>query len=513
MSNATDTTPHRTDPRTFAVRAVSLLWQLALPIAVASVTILDEGDLRDMVVYFLPIVVAVVGLNVLFAYLRWSRFTYTVGEADIRVESGLLSRSARSVPYERIQDVSLEQKPVPRLFGLVEVKFETGAGGGEDIALAYLPEPEGERLRELVRSRRDGAERAGDVAGEAAPVEASPEPQLLHAMSPRRVVTFGLFEFSLAVVAVVAGFAQQFEFLLPFEIWDWRAWREQVAGPGQWLAGLGFLAQIIGGIFAVSSLLLVGVVTGVVRTVLREWNFRLERTDKGLRRRRGLLTRTDLVMPVHRVQALRLGTGVVRRLFGWHSLKLVSLASDSGSANHEAMPFARMAEIAPVVAETGFHLPSETIEWRRSSRRYRFDEFLLAMALMVGIAAILVAADRAAYALIPLVGGGAASALHEYLRWRWDRYALGDRQFYARRGWFAPQLAIASREKLQSVEIVRNPLARLRGYADIHFGLAGGKLRMTGLAMEDAVRIRDAVAQSMSAQDFSAVIEGEPERA
>ncbi|QYJ08442.1 PH domain-containing protein [Qipengyuania flava] len=511
-----DTTPRRTDPRTFAVRAVSLLWQLALPIAIASVTILDEGDLGDMVVYFLPLVVVVVGLNILIAYLRWTRLTYVVGAADIRVESGLLSRSARSVPYERIQDVSLEQKPIPRLFGLVEVKFETGSGGGEDIALAYLTEAEGERLRELARSRRDGAvDSAEGTAGAIGDAEGDPPPEgrVLHTMSPRRVVTFGLFEFSLAVVAVVAGFAQQFEFLLPFEIWDWRSWRDQLSGPGQWLAGLGFLAQIIGGVLAVSSLLLVGVVTGVVRTVLREWNFRLERTDKGLRRRRGLLTRTDLVMPVHRVQALRLGTGVVRRLFGWHSLKLVSLASDSGSSNHEAMPFAQMDEITPVVAETGFHLPPQTIEWRRSSGRYRFDEFLFAMALMIAIAAILVAADRAIYALIPLLGGGAVFGLHEYLRWRWDRHALGERQLYTKHGWFAPQLAIGSREKLQSVEIVRNPLARLRGYADIHFGLAGGRLRMKGIPLDEARRIRDAVAQSMSAQDFSEVVEGEPANA
>ena len=73
--------------------------------------------------------------------------------------SGLLSRAARSVPYERIQDVSVEQKRIPRLFGLVEVKFETGAGGGDDLKLAYLTEAEGDRLRDTVKARREGRER------------------------------------------------------------------------------------------------------------------------------------------------------------------------------------------------------------------------------------------------------------------------------------------------------------------------------------------------------------------
>ena len=93
------------------------------------------------------------------------------------------------------------------------------------------------------------------------------------------------------------------------------------------------------------------------------------------------------------------------------------------------------------------------------------------------------------------------------MRWRWDRHALGQRQLYTRHGWFAPSMAIASREKLQSVEIVRNPLARVRGYADIRFGLAGGHLRMRGIALADAMRIRDAVLSSMGEQDFSEVVE------
>ncbi len=182
--------PRRTDPRSFAVRAISMLGQLVLPILFGAFAILDEGDLGDLALYFVPLVLVAVGANMAFAYLRWRRLTYTVGEADIRVESGILSRAARSVPYERIQDVSLEQKPVPRLFGLVEVKFETGAGGGDDLALTYLTQGEGERLRELVRARRDGTVVASDSTDT---VEAD-SGRLLFAMSPKRVVTFGLFE-------------------------------------------------------------------------------------------------------------------------------------------------------------------------------------------------------------------------------------------------------------------------------------------------------------------------------
>ncbi len=508
--------PRRTDPRSFLVRALALGSQLVLPILFGGYAILDKGELADLIAYFVPLVIAVVGANLLIAYLRWSRLTYAVGAEDIRVESGVLSRAARSVPYERIQDVSLEQKPIPRLFGLVEVRFETGAGGGDDIKLAYLVAREGERLRELVRARRAGGESGvgsgggSEIAAGGDAAQGQAPAQTLFAMSPGRVATFGLFEFSLAVVAAVLGAVQQFDFLLPFDPWDLAGWQDRVAGSGHWLAGLGIVAQAAGAVLAIAALLVIGTVTGLARTVLREWDFRLERSAKGLRRRRGLLTRTDLVMPADRIQALRIGTGIVRRLFGWHSLKVVSLASDSGSANHDAVPFARMAEIAPVVRETGFALPPADLAWHRPSARAHRDA-AGAIALLFGAATLAAALVAPLWwtALVPLAAG-ATLVLRESFLWRFDRHALDSHQLYARHGWLAPSMAIGSREKLQSVELVQGPIARLRGYADLRFGLAGGRLRMRRMPLARAREMRDAVLASMAMRDFSATMEAGP---
>ena len=42
------------------------------------------------------------------------------------MESGLISRSARSVPYERIQDVALEESPVARLLEAHYAAWQAG---------------------------------------------------------------------------------------------------------------------------------------------------------------------------------------------------------------------------------------------------------------------------------------------------------------------------------------------------------------------------------------------------
>ena len=95
------------------------------------------------------------------------------------------------------------------------------------------------------------------------------------------------------------------------------------------------------GLALVLMLLAIGVISGIVRTVLRDYGFRLDRVPAGFRRRRGLLTLTDVVLPKHRVQAGLILTGPIRRHFGWRELKFQSLAQDSkAGSDHSVAPLA-----------------------------------------------------------------------------------------------------------------------------------------------------------------------------
>ena len=451
-----------------------------------------------------------------FSYLSWRRLTYTIGEQDIRVESGVLSRSARSVPYERIQDVSLEQKFLPRLLGLVAVKFETGAGGADDLSLTYLTEAEGERLRELVRDRREGVESGvdkgveeADAAGTAPGHVRGAEGEALFTMGPRRLFTFGLFEFSLAVFAVLAGLLQYLDSLFDFEIWDVSFWRELADEQGGWWLEMGAYAQALGVALGIVFVFVVGSATGMVRTFNREWGFRLERTARGFRRRRGLLTLTDVVMPVHRVQGVTIGTRFVRYRFGWHSLRFVSLAQDAGSTSHVVAPFAKLEEIGPIVEEAEFHLPSENARWYRATVAYRNVSIALDLALFA-LAAVVAAGATAIFApkwtllatAIPLALGVLDAGVG-FLSWRYKRHALEDSQIAAMAGILAPTTKIATRVKLHSVEIAQGPFARHFGYATLHLGMAGGEMAIPGVPLDRAREVRAQVLDTIAATDFS----------
>ena len=501
--------PQRTAPIGLLVTAIASIRQLVIPILVAGFARRDIPFGFGGIAFLLR---AVFAGNVGVAYLRWMRKTYTTGVEDIRVESGIVSRAARSVPYERIQDVSLEQKLLPRLFGLVEVKFETGAGGADDLKLAYLTEDQGEALRRLIRERREEeVAAAADPEGEVE-TRIEEDGETVFAMDTKRLATFGFFEFSLAVFAVIGGLAQYAETFIGIEVWDpdlWLGFAESQQGA---IESLGVAGQVISAIAGLIALFVIGSATGLVRTFLRDWGFVLEKTARGFRRRRGLFTRTDVVMPVHRVQALILGTGWLRYRFGWHGLKFVSLAQDAGSSSHVVAPFAQMEEIDPIIRAAKFEPPSEDLDWHHASRKYRFDSaaieggiFALIALVVAGFIVWGVIPEFAFSALVPLglLAAAIFFAAANFYAWQFHRHSLSPSQIFSRKGLLSPATSIASRVKLHSVEIVQGPIARRRGYATLHLGLAGGAFSIPGLPVERARALKSAILDSIAARDFS----------
>ncbi|MEM6476383.1 MAG: PH domain-containing protein [Pseudomonadota bacterium] len=492
--------PLHTAPLSVVIGAVSGVSSSVLPALFVGFSV---GEAASFIFVVLGMVAAIAAVSGALGYISWKRFTYTVGRQDIRVESGVLSRSARSVPYERIQDVSLEQKLIPRLFGLVSVKFETGAGGGEDLSLSYLTVEEGERLRQLVRERRDSEAAAAVAEGETPAPTAQEEPEhALFSMDPRRLFIFGTFEFSLAVFAVLAGLLQYADGFAGVSIWNSGLIEDWVEGQGSEIVQMGIAAQVVSAILGLIAVFVVGSVTGLLRTFVREWDFLLERTARGFRRRRGLFTKTDVVMPIHRVQGLRIGTGMVRYRFGWHNLRFVSLAQDAGASSHVVAPFAKMDEIAPIVEAAGFHLPDEDADWHKASKQYRNDSALFG-SLFFFLAAIPVAIFAPFGLFLIPIGMGVIAIAANFYAWEFHRHAIDADQIMATRGLLSPSSQISTRLKLHSVEIAQDPVSRWRGYATLHLGLAGGQFSIPGVPLGRAREVRREVMKTIAATDFS----------
>jgi uncharacterized membrane protein YdbT with pleckstrin-like domain len=91
--------------------------------------------------------VAVLGLWAILVWLRWIEDSLTVTDQRVILEEGVLSRTSRVIPLDRVQDVATRQSLFGRLFGYGTVQIDVaGAAGSEEFAYVSAPD----RLRDQV---------------------------------------------------------------------------------------------------------------------------------------------------------------------------------------------------------------------------------------------------------------------------------------------------------------------------------------------------------------------------
>jgi putative membrane protein len=461
---------------------------LALP---AGVAILSRGDL-----YRALAVAAVAGVVFLFFnWLAWRRFRYGVGAREIVIESGILHRNRRSIPFDRVQDVDIERALLARLFGLAKVRIETGAGGKDEGLLDSVTVAEADRLRAAVRAWHAEAGAAALDATEPAEVQDLPKPQpegrLLFAMDVRRVLLFGLFSFSLVYIASLFAFLQTFDRVLPFDIYD----------PARWIGLVEhslpqrFTAVAVG--FLLFLAVILGIAAGVLRTLARDYGYRLVAEGRRFRRERGLFTRTEAVIAKARVQLALVTTGPIRGRFGWSGLYFQTLgAASDGSGMQPAAPFARREEMVPILAEAGtFRLPPPP-ELKMVSSRH------IVRALAAGVAPALLAIVAASaffrpalllLTLLPLLGAGAA------LQRRFHRYEIdGDLLFIARGVW-RRRLWVVPVRAAQAISVERSWLQRRLGLATLSVDTAGAPVMKGARILDLRLETGQALALELAA--------------
>jgi putative membrane protein len=449
VSEAVAPGPRRLDPATLAARWLKSAPQMLAGVAGLSVAGRDR-DMGELVLLAL----AVVAAAAILAAVYWWRFRYTIGAGEIVIEQGLLRRRRRVIPFDRVQDIAIERKLLARLFGTAAVRIETGGAARDEGTLDMIALADAEALRDRVR---DGARSA------AGPQETPAEEPVLFAMDVPRLLLSGLFGFSLIFFAVIAGALQQLD---QFGLVDWSLMftverADEAAELFSVRAMLGLAALVLA----------LGLVAGVVRAVTRDYGFVLTRTAAGLRRRRGLFTLSEVVIPIRRAQVALIESGPAARLFGWYRLSFQTLGADRKEGGVQvAAPFARMAEILPILAAAGFPDPPPREALRRVPRRalVRQAAPALALAALAAAAAMLVEPWLALAASALLV-----AAAIGVMRWRKHAYGLGETALFVAGGFLKRRIWIVPYGKTQTIRVARGPVQRALGLSSLLLDTAG----------------------------------------
>jgi putative membrane protein len=448
---------HILSPVFFAGTYIRRLWPLAL-------LVLARRQLWLIVAGVVVLLVA--------STLEWWRRTYTLEAGALRLEEGVLARKLRVVPFDRIQQVELVRKPLHRLLGVATLRVETAGGGrAAEVDLDVVAVGEAQALRaSLLRAKAGAAATPAEEEAAAATAPAAPAERVLLRLSVGEVMLAGITGTRAAAVLAVLGPLSQASDWFP-SLSDWLLQRFDPQSVAPTTPAAVVAVALIGaavwlGLAAASS-------------VVTDFGFTLARVDGDLVVRRGLLERREAVLPIARLQVVRVEESLLRRWLGLASIRIQSAgrtAGDDRTASRLAVPVLQrsqvnrvLGELLPEAAPVPRLLAPPPVARRRSVRR----GILRAAPLILAAGAVLWTAVRPAATPAALVGVPLA-ALLGLAAYRSLGHARRGGFLYARRGAVIRATTVIPVAKAQSGSVQSSFFQRRVGLATLHVDVAGG---------------------------------------
>lgn len=421
-----------------------------------------------------------IGVAALAIYSIFQYFTYRyrVLDDELVVRSGVFQKSVRHISFSRIQNVSITQNVLHRLFQVAEVRLEAAGGAKPEAEMRVLGLEDAHELEATIRSHA-GMKRVSS-ASEALQADA----EALHVLSVADVVKLGLIN-NRGMIVIGAAIGVLF----------------QTAGESmgklmnsgfKWLFGwsdslhLGAVSTALGIAFLVLFFLVLVRIFSVVLALLQYHGFTLSQLGRRLTVQRGLLSRLRSSLPLRRIQAYGLSEGWLHRRFGKRSLKVDSAAGaalneENKSPLRDLVPLAEPGQMDRLIAR---FLASEQWpiqHWQDLHRDAWKREFMLPALFffLAGVAAAIFydVVLLAVLLIIPVL----------FLRAKvWSAhaaYAQTEDLIAVREGWLSREWRFAEISKLQGMSL-------REGILDRHFGMASVYLDTAGSnAMTSAFRI------------------------
>ncbi|MDZ8200460.1 PH domain-containing protein [Microbacterium sp. SSW1-59] len=411
---------------------------------------------HNLLLVALLVVLGVLLVVIGFFYLMWRFHAFRITGDDVEVRSGVLFRTHRRAPLDRVQGVNLTRPMIARLVGMAKLEV-VGAGLDANVKLEYLSTPNAEAVRsDILRlasgrqlaeaaaraehDRATGRRAASDLAATAASTVSSGLDGLVHGAEDPA-------EEPESVVQIPPG----------------RLIASQLLSGSTIALLVGIIAIVVGAIYGTPWVLfgIFPVVLGfgayTIRTITRSLRYSIAPTRSGVRITFGLFTTVTEIVPPGRVHAVEVSQSIFWRPLGWWSVSVNRLsgksATDTGTDQFATvLPVGDRDDVARVLGLVLPHLSPD--QWRAI-----FEDGVLGPR------------DADPYVTTPR-----RARLFRLLSWKRNGFLLSADTLFLRRGVVWRTLGVFPLARLQSVDVTQGPVDRRLSVANVRAHTIAGRV-------------------------------------
>ncbi len=425
-----------------------------------------SGEKQDFIIIAIAVLASVITIVQFWFYHYW------LEEDRLVVKEGILFKSLRQVPYERIQNLNIEKNILHRLFNVATLQVESASGAKPEAVIRVISDQQVAYIQRVIKERAKGSVEKGEQTQDATvdkpigPDDALP----LYQMSNQDVTTFGFISHrALLPIGIVASVLSQNDYYrnkffnvvekfvgqLQIERWAITEWL---------LYGLGFTLLTLITIW-LSSILL---------AFLKLYQFNLSRQGNNLLAQMGLLTKITANIPIKRIQLLKIKHSPLHRYFKKVSVKMETaggVTEKSGITMSWIAPLISRPDAQNLVTSIQPEVDWSSIKWKRLEARawkrvFKRVSFFIFLP-MTPLVYFYHAWGLLLLTLIPLAFIYAKAYVKK------AGYAINDEIIAYRHGVIFHTISVVKVAKIQNISYLQTPFDRRNGMARITVDTAG----------------------------------------
>lgn len=465
-------------------------------------------------------------IAITFAIIRYFTYRYTLTDTELQIDYGLVFRTHRSIPIDRIQNIDSVQNLFHRFFQVAEVKIETASGSEPEAVMRVLGVSEIERLRERLLNAMESPPRVTTDAILDSEQDDVSSTSNLEALPSREKSRGGqsvptenvVLELPLSILlragmlsnrgqviaAIIIGYLFQSS-SLSGDWWSGRGkdeqrtylrnrirefWSSAVQQTETLGIGNGYWKNALVLVVILLLLLVVFRLFSMAWYVSKFYGYRLTSRGDELHVQCGLFTRVSATVPRRRIQIISVHRGWLARLFGLASIRLETSGGGTGKESEDASQTIGRRWFVPILWEADLNRVLRSIDpdltwgyasvdwvplaakagWRMVRALWMTTFLLLAL---IAVIAWLVDWRFIAW------GGGIGVVLLFFgtllsnKRAKSRKFARWGKFFLLRGGLLIQKTSIGFQEKIQSVSLRESPFDRRWKMASLSIDTAG----------------------------------------
>lgn len=436
-------------------------------------------------------IIVLVVLQFVFSYLSYKKFKFSIQEDAFHLDHGVIKLSHVEIPFERIQNINLQQNVLQQILNVVGFQIETAGEGTAEIKIKALDKDFANQLKaKLIEEKNkiqtdvSNAEET-DMLGSNAEDTDETEHSKLFQLDFKTLVKVGvssnLFK---GVGLLIAFFAYLYNFVMDFltQIYDLNLEEDFKNRIPETLT---FITVLILGI------LILGFLVTVLTTVFKYFDLKIVKNQQNYEVEYGLFKKVNKVIKKSKTQIFEIRSNPIKNAFHIKSVYVSQASSHQVTEKQKIGLVGLSDENLHTLFKSLFQLEFKALSFDiiQSQKRLFFRYFYKNLILMLGLS---VAAYIIYFNWVSIVGLSLlflGLSLLAMLKVKKSNIGLNSNMISIRKGSIDTKFKFIEIHKLQSVSLSRNVFQQHNGHADLILETASGTVTVEYLKHKKAIQL------------------------